>query len=221
MLYGRAMGLPPGERGRAVSVLASPGRRTAEGAWLEDRPARRLCLRAAGDRRVRLRRRDQRWRASSSSRSCSPLARPHSSSRTRRSSRPRRPRASGLTWGRAVQHHARDGRNLHGRPRTRRRPAGGSSRITDTTPYKLDPSGAGMFSTGGLSNFSGYANAEEDRLIERDRVRLERVSVLRVRELHGQAAPAPLAAEQIGLGGIPQEPGRDHPMEPVLCHSQS
>ena len=32
--------------------------------------------------------------------------------------------------------------------------------------YKLDPSGAGMFSTGGFSNFSGYSNAEEDQLID-------------------------------------------------------
>jgi peptide/nickel transport system substrate-binding protein len=34
------------------------------------------------------------------------------------------------------------------------------------SPYNLDPSGSGMFNTGGFSNFSGYSDAEEDRLIE-------------------------------------------------------
>jgi peptide/nickel transport system substrate-binding protein len=33
-------------------------------------------------------------------------------------------------------------------------------------PYRLDPSGAGTFSTGGFNNFGGYSNAEEDRLID-------------------------------------------------------
>jgi peptide/nickel transport system substrate-binding protein len=33
-------------------------------------------------------------------------------------------------------------------------------------PYKLDPSGAGIFSTGGFNNFGGYSNAKEDQLID-------------------------------------------------------
>jgi peptide/nickel transport system substrate-binding protein len=33
-------------------------------------------------------------------------------------------------------------------------------------PYNLDPSGNGMFDTGGFSNFSGYSDAKEDRLVE-------------------------------------------------------
>jgi peptide/nickel transport system substrate-binding protein len=32
-------------------------------------------------------------------------------------------------------------------------------------PYRLDPSGVGIFSTGGFNNFSGYSDAKEDQLI--------------------------------------------------------
>jgi peptide/nickel transport system substrate-binding protein len=33
-------------------------------------------------------------------------------------------------------------------------------------PYTLDPSGAGMFNTGGFGNYSGYSNPEENKLID-------------------------------------------------------
>jgi peptide/nickel transport system substrate-binding protein len=33
-------------------------------------------------------------------------------------------------------------------------------------PYTMDPSGAGMFNTGGFGNYSGYSNAQENKLID-------------------------------------------------------
>jgi peptide/nickel transport system substrate-binding protein len=47
------------------------------------------------------------------------------------------------------------------------RTAGCSWQLLDYgyNPYSLDPSGAGMFNTGGINNYGGYANAKEDQLI--------------------------------------------------------